>query len=172
MRGEASPEEILHVVSVVSGCNASACSDRSCICKAQVSALSMSFRVIRKSDQRRSKFRRKYYTEAEISLIVEMHRSGATISKIAERVGRSALSVWQKVRDLRVKGRISPARKVDMHVRAQAAFDFIRSFMAEHGHPPTYKQIGQAIGVNHKSQITQVMRLLRAGGSLRTARAG
>lgn len=173
MRGEAAPEEVLQVISLAGGCDPSSCAAKSCLCRDQTSALSMSFRLIRRADLRKSKTGRPHrpYTSREIAMIIDLHVGGATINQIAESTGRSALSVWQKVRALRARGLLPPPKGFDREGRNRAALSFIRGFVRDHGYPPGYDLIARAIGVKHKSQVTKVVQALRSEGLLKSARS-
>lgn len=50
--------------------------------------------------------------------------------------------------------------------RQKDALDFIRSFISEHGYAPSYREIGEAIGVG-RSRVAAIVRGLDKRGHIR-----
>ena len=54
--------------------------------------------------------------------------------------------------------------------RQQHMLQFIRSYMAEHGRPPTVREIGNAVGISSTSVVDYNLRILERDGHLKRER--
>ncbi|MCB0917458.1 MAG: transcriptional repressor LexA [Actinobacteria bacterium] len=51
--------------------------------------------------------------------------------------------------------------------RQQAVLRFLREFIADHGYPPSVREVGQAVGLTSSSSVSHQLRTLEAKGYLR-----
>ena len=165
MRGKASTGEIVQLLSMANGCDYRACRKLRCGCQDQASVMVGHFHVLRRRMKggNRTKVR---YSKEETDQILSMSSEGRSLNEIAVKLGRNKGAVWQKVRSLRKAGALSVSGRVAAGKRADDILAFVRTFIAERGHPPTYKTICGALGIKHTSQVGSIIRSLEARGRI------
>ena len=105
--------------------------------------------------------------------LIEMHQRGVTLTDMAEALGRTHSSVWEKVRLLKRKGVLQSRKQPliskddeEMTKRQKEVLDFIRAFWAEHGYAPSYQVIAEGVGMKSKGGVARLVQSLEEGGHI------
>jgi repressor LexA len=63
--------------------------------------------------------------------------------------------------------RDTPTDDTSLTARQRAVLDFIPAYTAEHGYPPTVREIGEAVGLNSSASVQELLGVLVTKGPIR-----